>query len=75
MTAEHECLHAASQQAIPWKQWGPYLGERELDTVREAYSESDKERLFGLAIREGNHAEDVKEYYYYTGIFGRLLRA
>ena len=24
-----------------------------------------KERLFGLASAEGNHAEDVKEYYYY----------
>jgi hypothetical protein len=24
-----------------------------------------KERLFGLAGPEGNHAEDVKEYYYY----------
>lgn len=24
-----------------------------------------KERLFGLTEREGNHAEDVKEYYYY----------
>ncbi len=24
-----------------------------------------KERLFGLANREGNHGEDVKEYYYY----------
>jgi len=24
-----------------------------------------KERLFGLTNREGNHGEDVKEYYYY----------
>ncbi len=24
-----------------------------------------KERLFGLANEEGNHGEDVKEYYYY----------
>src|SRR5262249_46222167 len=24
-----------------------------------------KERLFGLANREGNHGEDVKEYYFY----------
>ena len=24
-----------------------------------------KERLFGLSNREGNHGEDVKEYYYY----------
>ena len=25
-----------------------------------------KERLFGLAATEGNHGEDVKEYYFYT---------
>ena len=24
-----------------------------------------KERLFGLTNSEGNHGEDVKEYYYY----------
>jgi hypothetical protein len=24
-----------------------------------------KERLFGLANSEGNHGEDVKEYYFY----------
>ena len=24
-----------------------------------------KERLFGLTGNEGNHGEDVKEYYYY----------
>ncbi|MFQ3575871.1 MAG: glucosidase, partial [Cytophagales bacterium] len=95
-----------------WKQWGPYLSERQWGTVREDYSHdgsawdffphdharsrtyrwgedgilgiSDnkqnicfalamwngkdpiiKERLFGLNGKEGNHAEDVKEYYYY----------
>ena len=32
-----------------------------------------KERLFGLSNREGNHGEDVKEYYFYVdSIFGRL---
>ena len=95
-----------------WKQWGPYLSERQWGTVREDYSEdgnawayftheqarsrayrwgedglagvSDskqrlcfalalwngrdpilKERLFGLTNSEGNHGEDVKEYYFY----------
>jgi hypothetical protein len=95
-----------------WKQWGPYLSERQWGTVREDYSEdgnawayftheqarsrayrwgedglagvSDskqrlcfalalwngrdpilKERLFGLTNGEGNHGEDVKEYYFY----------
>src|SRR5438552_6294052 len=96
----------------PWRQWGPYLSERQWGTVREDYSAdgtaweyfphdharsrayrwgedgiagiSDnrqrlcfslalwngrdpilKERLFGLTNAEGNHGEDVKEYYYY----------
>jgi hypothetical protein len=95
-----------------WREWGPYLSERQWGTVREDYSEfgaawdsfpheharsrayrwgedgllgiSDeqqrlcfaialwngadpilKERLFGLTGSEGNHGEDVKEYYYY----------
>jgi hypothetical protein len=95
-----------------WKQWGPYLSERQWGTVREWYNSNTdawkdfvhdqarsrayrwgedgiagisdlhqylcfslalwnerdpilKERLFGLANHEGNHGEDVKEYYYY----------
>jgi hypothetical protein len=95
-----------------WRQWGPYLAERQWGTVREDYSRdgsawdyftfdmarsrvyrwgedgigglSDekariclslafwnrqdpflKERLFGLTGPQGNHSEDVKEYYYY----------
>jgi hypothetical protein len=97
---------------VPWKQWGPYLSERQWGTVREDYSDNGdawnyfshdqarsrayhwgedglagfsddhqrlcfaialwngkdpiiKERLFGLTNSEGNHGEDVKEYYYY----------
>ncbi len=95
-----------------WKNWGPYLSDRQWGTVREDYSTdgsawehishdlarsyayrwgedgiggiSDqqqllclsfafwnqkdpiiKERLFGLTGNQGNHGEDVKEYYYY----------
>jgi hypothetical protein len=95
-----------------WREWGPYLSERQWGTVREDYSESGeawdffpheharsrvyrwgedgllgisdarqqlcfalalwngvdpilKERLYGLTGSEGNHGEDVKEYYYY----------
>ena len=95
-----------------WKKWGPYLSERQWDTVREDYSDSGnawdyfshdqalsraylwgedglagisdshqilcfalalwngwdailKERLFGLTNGQGNHGEDVKEYYFY----------
>ncbi len=107
MTAEHERLSDPA-----WRQWGPYLSERQWGTVREDKSAegnawnyfshdqarsrvytwgedglggiSDlnqhlcfaialwnghdpilKERLFGLTNSEGNHGEDVKEYYFY----------
>jgi Glycosyl hydrolase family 63 C-terminal domain len=112
MTAEQLRLEAAVKQSVPWKQWGPYLSERQCGTVREDYSEGGdawnyfthdqarsrayrwgedglggicdqkqrlcfavalwngkdpilKERLFGLTNGEGNHGEDVKEYYFY----------
>src|SRR5476651_2357043 len=102
----------ATPEAERWREWGPYLSERQWGTVREDYSadgqawtyfphdharsrayrwgedgllgfsdnhsrlcfapalwnERDpilKERLFGLSGPEGNHGEDVKEYYYY----------
>jgi Glycosyl hydrolase family 63 C-terminal domain len=111
-TAEEMRLDEAREQSVPWKQWGPYLSERQWGTVREDYSENGdawnyfthdqarsrayhwgedglagfsddhqrlcfalalwngkdpilKERLFGLTNSEGNHGEDVKEYYYY----------
>jgi hypothetical protein len=105
-------LNDAREAHLPWKQWGPYLSERQWGTVREDYSEGGdawnyfthdqarsrayrwgedglgglcddkqrlcfalalwnerdpilKERLFGLTNSEGNHGEDVKEYYFY----------
>jgi hypothetical protein len=111
-TAEELRLDAAREQGLSWRQWGPYLSERQWGTVREDYSENGdawnyfthdqarsrayhwgedglagfsddhqrmcfalalwngkdpilKERLFGLTNSEGNHGEDVKEYYYY----------
>jgi len=111
-TAEEGRLDEARERGVPWKQWGPYLSERQWGTVREDYSENGdawnyfthdqarsrayhwgedglagfsddhqrlcfaialwngkdpilKERLFGLTNSEGNHGEDVKEYYYY----------
>jgi hypothetical protein len=110
--AEQKRLNSAREEGVPWKEWGPYLSERQWGTVREDYSEggdawnffthdqarsrayrwgedgiagiSDdkqhlcfalalwnrkdpilKERLFGLTNSEGNHGEDVKEYYFY----------
>ncbi|HEY7092804.1 MAG TPA: hypothetical protein VH393_06480 [Ktedonobacterales bacterium] len=111
-TQEGLRLQEARERRIPWRQWGPYLSERQWGTVREDYSArgdawnafthdqarsrvyqwgedglagvSDdqqllcfalalwnghdpilKERLFGLTNSEGNHGEDVKEYYFY----------
>ncbi|MEI8037605.1 MAG: glucosidase [Verrucomicrobiota bacterium] len=112
MNAESLRLQQARESQTPWKQWGPYLSERQWGTVREDYSEAGdawnffthdharsrayrwgedgiagisddkqrlcfalalwngkdpilKERLFGLTNSEGNHGEDVKEYYFY----------
>jgi hypothetical protein len=111
-TAEALRLAEARDRGVPWKQWGPYLSERQWGTVREDYSENGdawnyfthdqarsrayhwgedglagisddrqrlcfalalwngrdpilKERLFGLNNSEGNHGEDVNEYYFY----------
>ena len=110
--AEQTRLEEARTGKAAWKEWGPYLSERQWGTVREDYSENGnawdyfthdqarsrayrwgedglagvsdskqrlcfalalwngkdpilKERLFGLTNREGNHGEDVKEYYFY----------
>jgi Glycosyl hydrolase family 63 C-terminal domain len=38
-TAEALRLDAAREQGVPWRQWGPYLSERQWGTVREDYSE------------------------------------
>jgi len=106
-------LQEANEGKSPWRQWGPYLSERQWGTVREDYSTNGdawnyfthdqarsraylwgedgmagvsddkqflcfalavwngvdpilKERLFGLTNNEGNHGEDVKEYYFYV---------
>jgi hypothetical protein len=111
-TDEELRLDEAREKGVPWRQWGPYLSERQWGTVREDYSENGdawnyfthdqarsrayhwgedglaglsddhqrlcfsialwngkdpilKERLFGLTNGEGNHGEDVKEYYFY----------
>lgn len=112
MTAEEKRLAEDRSRLAYWKQWGPYLSERQWGTVREDYSadgsawsyfphdhsrsrayrwgedgiggisdnhqrlclaialwnEQDpilKERIFGLSGPQGNHGEDVKEYYFY----------
>ncbi|XGV98835.1 MAG: glucosidase [Leptolyngbya sp. BL-A-14] len=112
MTLENQRLQECRDGKAAWKQWGPYLSERQWGTVREDYSDNGdawnylthdqsrsrayrwgedglggisdahnllcfalalwngndpilKERLFGLNNSEGNHGEDVKEYYFY----------
>jgi hypothetical protein len=37
-TAESVRLEEAREHAVPWRQWGPYLSERQWGTVREDYS-------------------------------------
>src|SRR6516165_3532586 len=37
---EQRRLDEAREKAVPWKQWGPYLSERQWGTVREDYSEN-----------------------------------
>ncbi len=112
MTEEEKRLSEDREKTVHWRQWGPYLSERQWGTVREDYSAAGnawdyfthdqarsrayrwgedglagisdnhqrlcfalalwngkdaylKERLFGLTGNQGNHGEDVKEYYYY----------
>ena len=110
-SAEHQRLSVAGADS-PWRQWGPYVTDRQWGTVREDYSATGeawdyfpfdiadkrvyrwgedgifgisdlhqhlcfsltlwngkddrlKERFFGVTGTQGNHGEDVKEYYYY----------
>ena len=39
-TAEALRLDEAREHGVPWRQWGPYLSERQWGTVREDYSET-----------------------------------
>ncbi len=39
-TAEQMRLDEVHEKGMPWKQWGPYLSERQWGTVREDYSEN-----------------------------------
>jgi len=39
-TAEALRLDEAREKGVPWRQWGPYLSERQWGTVREDYSEN-----------------------------------
>ena len=38
--AERKRLDEAQEDKVAWKEWGPYLSERQWGTVREDYSEN-----------------------------------
>jgi hypothetical protein len=38
VNAEAQRLNEAREKGVPWRQWGPYLSERQWGTVREEYS-------------------------------------
>jgi len=40
LTAESLRLSEAREKAVAWRQWGPYLSERQWGTVREDYSDN-----------------------------------
>src|SRR5271166_3384668 len=67
-TAEAQRLDEAREQGVPWRQWGPYLSERQWGTVREDYSADGNAWDYfshDQARSRANHGEDVKEYYFY----------
>src|SRR5918912_1356490 len=78
-TAEQRRLAEARTDTAGWKRWGAYRwnedglagicdDQQRLCFALALWNGQDpilKERLFGLTGEEGNHAEDVKEYYYY----------
>jgi len=39
-SSEESRLDEARENSVPWKQWGPYLSERQWGTVREDYSDN-----------------------------------
>jgi hypothetical protein len=39
-TAEELRLDEAGEKGAPWREWAPYLSERQWGTVREDYSEN-----------------------------------
>jgi hypothetical protein len=39
ITAEQLRLDEGREKGVPWRQWGPYLSERQWGTVREDYSQ------------------------------------
>ena len=58
---------------VPWHRWGTYLDQMRLCFALALWNEADetlKERLFSLSGPEGNHGEDVTEYYF----LGRYAR-
>src|SRR5216684_1115280 len=69
-TKEHQRLQEIpdGDDVTSWRRWGPYLSDRAWATVREDYSPDGNAWGYlphELAPQEGNHGEDVKEYYFH----------
>src|ERR671926_500226 len=87
MTQEVWRLQQAQDRAANWRRWGEdglagiSDNHQRLCFALALWNGQDpilKERLFGLTGSEGNHGEDVKEYYFYldatpTHSYTRLL--
>jgi hypothetical protein len=60
-TAEAQRPDEAREQGVPWRQWGPYLSERQWGTVREdwwqcgAIAEHAARRASRCAVRRQGH--------------------
>jgi hypothetical protein len=39
MNEDRNRLEEARTKNVPWRKWGPYLSERQWETVREDYSQ------------------------------------
>src|SRR3982750_2090787 len=59
LKAEARRLDSANRRETDWRLWGCYV------SVWNGTDPILKERLYGVAGGQGNHGEDVKEYYYY----------
>ncbi|MCA9757753.1 MAG: glucosidase [Candidatus Eisenbacteria bacterium] len=64
--AEHERLDEDARGDVDWRQWGPYLSERQWGTVREDYSENGD--VWGYFPHE--HARSRVYRWGEDGIFG-----
>jgi hypothetical protein len=68
MTEEHQRLESARQHKEAWKQWGPYLSERQWGTVRTRGKSPDR------LDRSGKHSYFIVRTCDGEGVAGRSVR-